>query len=41
MDTRLKCRDDRVAANPQYIFHVLDWMESNTVGSSVHFAEKD
>ena len=37
---RLKCCEDRFAANPQYIFHVLDWIERNAVPSSVHFAER-
>ena len=37
---RLKCCDDRFAANLQYIFHVLDWIEWNAVASSVHFAER-
>ena len=37
---RLKCCDDRFAANPQYIFHALDWIERNAVASSVHFAER-
>ena len=37
---RLKCCDDRFAANPQYIFRALDWIEQNTVVSSVHFAER-
>ena len=36
---RLKCCDDRFAANPQYIFHALDWIKRNAVASSVHFAE--
>ena len=31
---RLKCFDDRFAANPQYIFHAL-------VASSAHFAQKE
>ena len=34
------CCDDRFAANPQYIFHALDWIERNAVESSVHFAER-
>ena len=37
---RLKCCDDRFAANPQYIFHALNWIEQNAVASSVHFAER-
>ena len=37
---RLKCYDNRFAANPCYIFHTLDWIEQNAVASSVHFAEK-
>ena len=37
---RLKCCDDRFAANPQYIFHALDWIERNAVASSVHFVER-
>ena len=40
MHARLKCCDDRFAANPQYIFHALDWIERNAVASSVHFAER-
>ena len=36
----LKCCDDRFAANPQYIFYALDWIERNAVASSVHFAER-
>ena len=38
-EERVKC-DDRFAANPQYIFHALDWIERNAVASSVHFAER-
>ena len=37
-EERVKC-DDRIAANPQYIFHALDWIERNAFVSSVHFAE--
>ena len=37
---RLKCCDDRFAANPQYIFHALDWIKRNAVASSVHFADR-
>ena len=37
---RLECCDDRYAVNPQYIFHVLDWIERNAVPSSVHFEER-
>ena len=37
---KLKCCGDRFAANPQYIFHALDWIERNAVASSVHFAER-
>ena len=37
---RLKCCDDRFAANPQYIFHALDWIERNAVASSFYFAER-
>ena len=40
MHARLKCCDDRFAANPQYIFHALNWIEQNAVASSVHFAER-
>ena len=36
---RLKCCDDRFTANPQYIFHALDWIKRNAVASSVHFAK--
>ena len=36
----LKCCDDRFAANRQYIFHALDWIERNAVASSVHCAER-
>ena len=36
---KLKCCDDRFAANPQYIFHTFDWIERNAIASSVHFAE--
>ena len=28
---RLKCCDDRFAANPQYIFHAFDWIERNVL----------
>ena len=38
--TRLKCCDDRFASNSQHIFHALDWIERNTVASSIHFAER-
>ena len=40
MHATLKCCDDRFAANPQYIFHALNWIKRNTVVSSVHFAER-
>ena len=40
LHVRLRCCDDRFAANPQYIFHALDWIERNAVASSVHFAER-
>ena len=40
MHARLKCCDDRFAANPQYIFHALDWIKRNAVASSVYFAER-
>ena len=40
MHARLKRCDDRFAANPQYIFHALDWIERNAVASSVNFAER-
>ena len=40
LHTRLKCCDDRFAANPQYIFHALDWIERNAVASSFYFAER-
>ena len=40
--TRLKCCEDRFASrfDPQYIFHALDWIETNAVASSVHFTER-
>ena len=37
---KLTCCDDKFAANPQYIFHTLDWIERNAVASSVDFAER-
>ena len=37
---RLKHCVDRFAANPRYIFHVLDWIERKAVASSVRFAER-
>ena len=37
---RLKCCDDRFAANPQYIFYALDWSERNAVASSFLFAKR-
>ena len=40
LHVRLRCCDDRFAANPQYIFHALDWIERNAVASSVHFVER-
>ena len=40
MHARLKCCDDRFAANPKYIFHALGWIERKRIASSVHFAEK-
>ena len=40
MLTRLKCCDNRFSTNPQYIFHLLDWIERHAVTSSVHFAER-
>ena len=39
VQARLKCFDDRFAANPRYIFHALDWIKRNAVASLVHFAE--
>ena len=33
--------DDESATNPQYIFHVLDWIKRNAVASSVHFAKEN
>ena len=40
MYTRLKCCDHEFAANPQYIFHALDWFEQNAVASSANSAER-
>ena len=40
MHARLKCCDDRFAANPQYLFHSLDCIKRNAVASSIHFAER-
>ena len=37
---KLKCCDDRFAANPQYIFHALEWIERDAIASSVHFAKR-
>ena len=37
---RLKCCDDRFAANPECIFHALDWSARNTVASSIQFVER-
>ena len=37
---RLKC-DDRFAANPQCIFHAVDWIERNAIASSVYHVEKN
>ena len=37
---RLKCCDDRFAANPKYIFRALDWMESNAVAHLFYCAER-
>ena len=37
--TRLKYCDEIFAANPQYIFHALEWIEINPVASSIYFAE--
>ena len=37
---RLKCCDDRFAANPQYIFRALDWIESNAVANLFCCAER-
>ena len=34
LHVRLRCCDDRFAANPQYIFHALDWIERNAVATS-------
>ena len=39
MHVRLKCCYDRFAANPQYIFHALNWIKRNAVASLFHFAE--
>ena len=40
MYARLKCCDHEFSANPQYIFHALEWIEQNAVGSSANFAER-
>ena len=47
MPARLTCCDDRFAANPQHIFHALDWIERNFVARKfiwnsveIHFAER-
>ena len=40
MHARLKCCDDRFAANPQYIFRALDWIESNGVANLFCCAER-
>ena len=40
MHARLKGCGDRFAANPQYLFHALDWIERNAVANLVHFAER-
>ena len=40
MQARLKCCDDRFAVNPQYIFHALEWVETNAVENSVHLFER-
>ena len=37
---RLKCCDDRFAANPQYLFSMLDFIEKSAVESSIHFAQR-
>ena len=38
--TRLKSPDDWWASNPQYIFHVLDWIQKNVVASSIYFSQR-
>ena len=40
MHVRLKHCVDRFAANPRYIFNVLDWIERKVVASSVRFAQR-
>ena len=40
VNARVKYCDDRFAANPQCIFHALDWIKRNAVASSVHFTER-
>ena len=37
--SRLKCCDDRFPSNSQYIFHALDWIQSNAVVSSFWWKE--
>ena len=37
---RLKSTDDRFASNPQYIFHLLDWVEKEAISSSISIAER-
>ena len=35
---RLKCADNRFASDPQYIFGMLNWIERETISSTIHFA---
>ena len=37
---RLKSTDDRFATNPQYIFHLIDWVEKEAISSSISIAER-
>ena len=38
--TRLKCCDSRFASDPQYIFGLLNWVERETVYSTINFVER-
>jgi len=37
---RLKCSDSRFASDPQYIFALLNWIEKETILSTINIAER-
>ena len=36
----MKCCDARFAADPQYTFQCLEWVEKTAIASNIQFAER-